>query len=215
MGIKANGGQFVVIGQKGTGSVAVEAALTLLGVPWRLEEIRHAEFRRHNPMVQVPVLVTPEGERITESAAILTWLAETHPEARLAPAPGDPGRAQFLRWMAFVASAIYALYWIKDDPSRVASEGGVQAEVKARLNARIADCWAVMEANLSPKTYLLGDELTVLDLYVTVVSRWTPRKALHERVAPRIGAVARRVEADPRLVDLFAERFPLSADDLC
>ena len=212
MGIKASDGQFVVIGQKGTGSVAIEAALTLLGLPYRLEEIRHAQFHEHNPMVQVPVLVTPQGERITESAAILIWLAEAHPQARLAPAAGDPRRAQFLRWMAFVASSIYAHYWVRDDPSRVAADNAAQAEVKAALNARIADNWGVMEAGLTPKTYLLGDEITVLDLYVAVVSRWTPRKALHETIAPRIGEVVRRVEADPRLADLFAERFPLRAD---
>lgn len=212
MGIKASDGQFVVIGQKGTGSIAIEAALTLLGAPYRLEEIRHAEFHKHNPMVQVPVLVTPQGERITESAAILMWLAEAYPQARLAPAPGEDDRAQFLRWMAFVASAIYSLYWVRDDPSRVVADKAAQAEVKAALNARIANNWGVMEAGLAPKTYLLGDEITVLDLYVTVVSRWTPRKALHEAIAPRIGEVVRRVETDPRLAGLFAERFPLRND---
>ncbi|HEY1879294.1 MAG TPA: glutathione S-transferase family protein [Caulobacteraceae bacterium] len=212
MGIKPDSGQFVVIGQKGTGSVAIEATLTLLGAPYRLEEVRHAQFHEHNPMVQVPVLVTPQGERITESAAILLWLAEAHPQARLAPAPGDPGRAQFLRWMAFVASAIYALYWVRDDPSRVVADKAAQAEVKAALGARIADNWGVMEAGLTPQTYLLGDEISGLDVYVTVVSRWTARKRLHETIAPRIGEVVRRVEADPRLAELFADRFPLRTD---
>jgi GST-like protein len=213
MGIKANDGQFVVIGQKGTGSVAVEATLTLLGERYCVDEIRDSQFHNeHNPMNQVPVLLTPDGERITESAAILLWLAETYPEARLAPTPGDPRRGQFMRWMAFVASAIYALYWVRDDPSRVAADKAAQAEVKTALNARIADNWGVMEAGLTPKTYLLGDEITVLDLYVTVVSRWTPRKALHHTIAPRIGEVVRRVESDPRLAALFAERFPLRSD---
>jgi GST-like protein len=50
----------------------------------------------------------------------------------------------------------------------------------------------------------------VLDLYVTVVSRWTiSRKALHGAIAPRLGAVVRRVEGDPRLASLWASRFPL------
>ena len=212
MGIKASDGQFVVIGQKGTGSIAIEAALTLLDVPFRLEEIRHVQFHKHNPMVQVPVLITPAGERITESAAILIWLAETFPEARLAPAAGDPERAQFLRWMAFVSASIYAHYWVRDDPSRVSADPAAQAEVKKALNARIADNWGVMEANLTPGRYLLGDDLSVLDLYVTVVSRWTNRKRLHETIAPRLGEVVRRVEADPRLAVLLAERFPLKAD---
>jgi GST-like protein len=212
MGITANDGQFAVIGQKGTGSIAVEATLTLIGAPFRVEELLHAQFAERTPMVQVPVLVTPTGERITESLAILLWLAETHPDARLAPLPGDPARAQFLRWMAFVSSSIYAHYWVRDDPSRVTDDEAARAEVKKALNARIADNWGVMETGLKPKTYLLGDEISALDIYVTVVSRWTNRKRLHETIAPRIGEVVRRVEADPRLVALFADRFPLRTD---
>jgi GST-like protein len=211
MGIKASGDQFTVIGQTGTGSIAIEATLALLGLPYHVEETRGADFARHNPMAQVPVLITPTGERITESAAILVWLADTYPQGGLAPAIADAKRAQFLRWMAFVASAIYALYWVRDDPSRVAAEPAARAEVKARLNGRIADCWGVMEANLTPGHYLLGDALSVLDVYVTVVSRWTPRGPLHETIAPRIGEVVRRVEADPRVAGLFDERFPRTA----
>jgi GST-like protein len=111
--------------------------------------------------------------------------------------------------MAFVSAAIYALYWVRDDPSRVVDDAAAQKAVKTHLEARIAACWGVMEAGLDPGEFLLGDTLTVLDLYVTVVSRWTPRKALHETVAPRLGAVVRRVETDPRLADLWATRFPL------
>jgi GST-like protein len=111
--------------------------------------------------------------------------------------------------MAFVSAAIYAHYWARDYPARLVQDPAAQAEVKASLNARIAHGWGVMEAGLTPARYLLGDEITVLDIYVTVVSRWTPRQALHERIAPRIGEVVRRVEDDPRLASLWAERFPL------
>jgi GST-like protein len=85
-----------------------------------------------------------------------------------------------------------------------------QKQVKTRLEARIAACWAAMEAGLKPSgPYLLGEDLTVLDIYVTVVGRWTPRKALHETIAPGIGAVIRRIESEPRLAELWAQRFPL------
>lgn len=51
---------------------------------------------------------------MTESAAILIHLADLHPRARLAPGLGDPRRAQYLRWMAYVSAAIYAFGWIMD-----------------------------------------------------------------------------------------------------
>jgi GST-like protein len=205
----------IVHGGKGTGSVAVEAALTLLDVPFRNEDppsLRDpAERERYaaiNPMEQLPALVLPSGELMTESAAILIWLAETHPSARLSPLAGDPARPAFLRWMSFISASIYALYWVRDEPSRLAADGAHEAAIKARTAERIAHCWAIMGAQVSPGRYLLGDDLSVLDLYVTVISRWTLRRRRFHELAPRMSEVVRRVDADPRLADLWARRFP-------
>ncbi|MDQ2860940.1 MAG: glutathione S-transferase family protein, partial [Pseudomonadota bacterium] len=205
---------WTLYGQKGTGSVAVEAALTLQGIPYRLREtplaglVASDVFAKVNPMRQLPALILPSGELMTESAAILIWLADSHPDSGLAPKIEDSMRAAYLQWMAFVSSAIYALYWVRDDPSRLAADEGQAAVIKARTAERIAACWAVMEARTAPGRYLLGDRLTVLDLYVTVISRWGPRRRRFYEVAPRMGEVARRVDADPRQARLWAERFP-------
>ena len=201
---------YTVIGQAGTGSVIVEAALTLAGAPYRVEEVRHAQFAEHNPMIQVPALITPAGELMTESAAILIWLGEIHPQARLAPAPGDPGRAQFLRWMAFVSSAIYSLYWIRDEPSRIADDDAGKALVRERTADRILHCWSVMESQVSPTPWLAGETIGVLDLYVAVISRWGRRRKRFYEIAPKMGAVVRRVDAEPHLAALWAARFPFN-----
>jgi GST-like protein len=67
-----------------------------------------------------------------------------------------------------------------------------------------------MEAGLAPGRYLLGDQLTVLDLYVAVVSRFRPRRERFYAAAPRMGEVVRRLDADPRLADLWARRYPFA-----
>ncbi|MBA3811981.1 MAG: glutathione S-transferase family protein [Caulobacteraceae bacterium] len=195
---------FVVHGARGTGSVAVEAALTLLELPYRLEEDPDGQA---SPLGQVPALIPPSGGLMTESAAILIWLAEEHPSRQLSPAVGDPARPVFLRWMTFVSAAIYSLYWIRDDPSRLADEAH-EAVILERTAERITRCWTVMEDGLSPGPFLLGERLTVLDIYVAVVSRWQPRRKRFYEVAPGIGQAVRRVDADPRLAALWADRFP-------
>lgn len=83
-----------------------------------------------------------------------------------------------------------------------------QARIKAATADRIADCWAMMEGQLTPGRYLLGDELSVLDLYVAVVSRWGPRRRRFYELAPRMSEVVRRVDADPRLAAFWKARFP-------
>jgi GST-like protein len=75
-----------------------------------------------------------------------------------------------------------------------------------RTVARMAYCWRTMEAQVSPGRYILGEDLSVLDLYVTVVSCWGPRRARFHQEAPKLGEVVRRVDEDQRLAQLWAER---------
>jgi GST-like protein len=204
--------EYVVYGAQGTGSVPVEATLTLLGLPYRVVEAfgDHPALYAANPMRQVPALILPGGELMTESSAILVWLADSHPEARLSPTMAAHTRPAFLRWMAFVSSAIYALYWIRDDPTRIIDDAELGKIAKARIAERFIACWTIMESQTRPGRYILGDELTVLDLYLAVVSRWAGGRARFDAAAPKLAEVARRVDADPRLQAFWAERFPLS-----
>jgi len=109
--------------------------------------------------------------------------------------------------MAYVASAIYALHWIKPDVRRIGALPEARDAVVAAVHERIAFCWAQMDAQLEPGAYLLGDALTVLDLYVGVVSRFGPWRERFFQVAPRMAPAVRRVDADPRLAALWRERF--------
>ncbi|QUD86714.1 glutathione S-transferase family protein [Phenylobacterium montanum] len=206
---------FVIYGARGSGSIPIEAALTLLRQPYQIvERAPLAEVAadeaifKVNPLGQVPAMLLPDGELMTESAAILIWIADRFPAMRLAPDVLDRRRPAFLRWMTFVSSAIYALFWIRDDPSRLTPDPEQQALIKARTADRIAECWAKMDAQVSPGRYILSDQLEVLDLYVTVLSRWGPRRKRFYEVAPKMSEVVRRVDKDPRLKALWVERFP-------
>ena len=206
---------YVVYGATGSGSVPIEAALHLLGLSYRVEDhapwesaARANEMARINPMLQVPALALPSGEVMTESAAILIWLADAYPEARLAPPPTEATRPTYLRWMTFVSSAIYALFWIADNPSRVVDRAEDHAAAKTHIYNRIAHCWGVMDAQLRPGRYLLGDDLSVLDLYVATASRWSPGRQRFYEMAPGLVDAIRRVDAEPRLAAFWAERYP-------
>ena len=212
---------YLVYGAAGSGSTPVEAALTLLGEPYRVveravweDEAAAQEMARINPLGQVPALVLPPkgkeaGELMTESAAILIQLADSHPGSGLSPALGSPMRPRFLRWMAYISAQIYALYWVRDDIRRLAADKAHETVLRERTAARISACWTMMEMQAEPAgRFMLGDELSVLDLYLAVVSRWGPRRRGFYAAAPRLGEVARHVDADPRLAGFWAERFP-------
>ncbi len=205
---------FILYGAAASGSVAIEATLTLLGLPFQLiegatwaEAAARERVAPANAMRQIPTLVLPDGEVMTESAAILIYLADLYPEARLAPAPDDPLRRQFLRWMLYVSSAIYSLHWIKPDVRRIGAPESARDAVVDAVHERIAFCWGNMDAQLTPGRYLLGDELTVLDLYVAVISRFGPWRERFCAAAPRMAEVIKRVDEEPRLAALWRERF--------
>ena len=215
MAAQRSGGTITVYGAAASGSVAVEAALTLLGIRYRLvegatwqDEAARTRVEPTNPLRQVPTLVLPSGDVMTESAAILVWLTDQQPDAGLAPGPGDLRRGQFLRWMAYVSSAIYALHWIKPDPARVGAPESLRGAVVDAVHDRIAECWAAMDRQVTPGRFLLGDRLSVLDLYVAVVSRFGPWRNRFYAAAPQMAPIVRRVDADPRLADLWRRRFP-------
>ena len=77
-----------------------------------------------------------------------------------------------------------------------------------RVHDRIAACWACMDKQITPGRYILGDELSVLDLYVTVISRFGPWRTRFYKTAPKMAEIVRRVDADPRLKDFWALRYP-------
>ncbi|MET0336827.1 MAG: glutathione S-transferase family protein [Caulobacter sp.] len=204
-----------IYGAAGSGSVPVEAALTLLGIehdvveaPTWEGEAQQAKVAPVNPMRQIPALVFPDGEVMTESAAILTWLADSYPEAGLAPGLTDPRRKQFLRWMTYIPASIYSMFWVRDEPSRLADGTAAEKVIEARTLERIADCWRMMDEQVEPGTYILGEQLTVLDLYVTVISRWRPRRRRFYEIAPKLSQVVRRVDEHPLLQEFWANRFP-------
>ena len=207
--------EIILYGAAASGSVAVEAVLTLLGIPFRLvegatwsSETARARVGEQNAMRQIPTMVLPSGEILTECAGILIHLADAHPEARLSPRLDDAARGQFLRWMFFVSSAIYALHWIKPDVARIGAPQSARDAVVDAVHERIAFCWRSMDTQLRPSHYLLGEELSVLDLYVAVVSRFGPWRERFYVEAPRMTPAIRRVDADPRLRALWECRFP-------
>ena len=113
--------------------------------------------------------------------------------------------------MSFIPAAIYSMYWVRDEPERLAGDNKVlYPELLQRTADRIAHCWHVMDSQLTPQPFLLGQQMSVLDIYVTVASRWTPRRQRFYQVAPAMAGVVRLIDALPQLQAFWAKRFPFA-----
>jgi glutathione S-transferase len=118
-----------------------------------------ADFRAISPKGAVPVLILENGERLTENAAVLQYIADLRPESGLAPRFGDPDRYRLQEWLSFVGTEIhkgflFPMYWYQDDAA------------KAFPRQRIGRNASVIATYLTDREYLVGNRFTVADAYL-------------------------------------------------
>ena len=208
---------YVLYGDKRSGSAAVELALAEIGAEVELrttsldEEVQRSDaYRAINAQRKLPTLLTPEGEVLTESAAILIVLEERHPEAALLPR-GGPERAQALRWLLFIATELYPLVEIIDYPERfMPARPSPDSDARDALRERIREMWKTrllrLEAAASAP-WFLGETFSMIDLYLAVVSQWAQVDAWRSEHAPRLTAIAAGVAERARCRPVWRRHF--------
>lgn len=83
----------------------------------------------------MPTVVLPDGTVKTEGAAITLWLADHAGSTDLGPAPADPDRALFLRWLILIVANVYPTFTYADDPGRVVSVPDAREPFRTTVNA--------------------------------------------------------------------------------
>ncbi|HTJ45035.1 MAG TPA: cupin domain-containing protein [Kofleriaceae bacterium] len=209
--LSAGAAPWTVFGAKGWGSAITEAALALAGMPFVREEVNPREpgpslgrLRAVNPLCELPTVVLPDRTVLTESAAIMLLLAERAPQAGLAPPPGDPQRAAFLRWLVWFVAALYPTFTYGDVPSRYVSNDG--DELRRATDARAQQLWKQLEAHAGAP-WFLGERTSALDLYIGVMTRWRPQRAWFAEHCPRVHAIARACDEHAALADVWKHNF--------
>ena len=206
---------FVLYGTPGWGSALVEAQLEFYGLPYRFETVGNlftdAAAREKllavNPLAQVPTLVLPDGQVMTESAAITLWLTGHTGRDDLVPAAGAPEQAAFLRWLVYLVTNIYPTFTYADDPARFVSAVSVQAPFKAAIKAYRERLWSIVEG-AAGAPWFLGERLSALDLYVCVMHHWSPRGEWFAAHAPKLNAIATQAKALEPLRGVWSRNFP-------
>jgi GST-like protein len=209
---------YVLYGKLGSGAASVQAALEMLGVPYRLVETASwepnaafDELLAINPIGQIPTLELPDGTALSESAAILIHLADTHPAGRLLPT-AEPARAQALRGLVFIAANCYPCITIIDYPERFCADADRDDAVKKRIvagtRARLHRHWEIFADLFTGQPFLSGEAPGALDLYAGVVSKWSGARKHVEQHRPAFHATLTRIDRHPQIAPVFARHWP-------
>lgn len=178
-----------------------ESGLAYRSVPVdvRTHANRQAEYLAINPLGAVPALaIGPEF--LTESQAILTYVADRVPERGLLPAPGSLDRARAHEWMNLISSSVHATYRAAFRPEHHAGhDEDAQAAVRTQANARLGELLRLVDRRLQDKDHAVGGRFTVVDAYLFVFYLWShdPRLLRFPGPLDAYAAHARRVAARP------------------
>ncbi len=193
----------------GTASMAVHQTLLELGAPHELRLVdidrganKSAEYLKLNPCGVVPTLLF-DGVPYYECAALLMLLSERHPEAGLAPLPGAPTRALYLQWMLHFANTVQPAYraWFYPHEHGPADR---EADVKDCARIRIEAAWGRVDVHLAAHgPFVLGERLSVVDLFATMLMRWSRKMPTPATEWPAVAKLAALVKARPSWKRLY------------
>lgn len=208
---------YTLYGKKGSGSASTQAALEIVGAPYRVVETASwepneafHELLKANPLGQIPTLVLADGSALSESAAILIHLGSVHPEAGLLPRDA-PARAQAIRGLVFIAANCYSAISIIDFPERWCADAdnddAVKERIRAGTRARLHRHWEMFADLFPARPYLGGEQLGALDLLAAVVSKWAGTRAHLKAARPAFHETLLRIEAHPTVAAVFAQHW--------
>ena len=173
-------------------------------------ENRAEAYLQINPRGRVPALQTDEGV-ITESTAILPFIADLAPQAGLLPPVGTFARAQAQSWLSFLSSTVHAAYTGALRPETVAGcdAEALQSVQLARIGAALQD----VDAHMAKQDHLL-DAFSLCDLYLLVFLLWRGAPAVAGKLPPlpNLDAFQQRMLARPALAAILGEEMKLMAE---
>ena len=195
-------------------SLATRIALLEAGAPVHYVEVDPktkrtadgADYREIHPLGLVPALRTDDGQLVTESAAVLQYVADQLPAAGLAP-QGGLERTRLQQWLSFVGTELHRGLFIVlfDDTS--------PAEARSHAIARSVSRFDYLARHLDGREFLL-DRFSVADAYLVTVLSWTVVTPIDLKQWPSLAAYVQRLHARPSVAAALAVERRLYAEEL-
>jgi glutathione S-transferase len=197
---------FTLYMRSGSGSAAVEALLAECGAECSLVEVPRAgqgfeDYLAINPRGEVPSLRLPDNSLMTESAAMMIYLADLHSAAKLAPTVNSPLRATYLRWMLYFASAVYMADLRYFYAARYSVDPSAEVGIKAKAEVDLNRDFDIFANALGQGPYILGEVFSAVDLYAAMLMSWMPDInavfARHPNLETYYNLIAARPKTNP------------------
>ena len=195
----------------GTCALASHIALEEVGAPYSAERLNFknnqqnsADYLKINPKGRVPALVTDSGV-LTETPAILAFIAQSFPKAGLAPTDDPFAFAQVQSINSYLCSTVHVAHAHKMRGARWATEETSFADFKRKVPETMTACFALIERDMLRGPWVMGEQYTICDPYLYTIASWLEGDGVDMAKLPKILAHRKRMEARPAVATVLAE----------
>ena len=161
-----------------------KATYNTVKIDFQKEEQNSEEYKKVNPKQRVPALVTPDGI-LTETTAIMLYIAQEHPEMALVP-EDNYSFAIAQSFNAYLASTVHVAHSHKHRGHRWATDDQAISNMTNKVQENMTACGELIEKQLFKGPWVLGDAYSICDPYLAVVTRWFGDDNVDTSKLPRI-----------------------------
>lgn len=186
--------------------IALEEAgadYTVTRIDFGSEEQRKPDYLAINPNGRVPALVTDRGV-LTETPAILAFIAQSFPEANLAPLDDSFAFARVQSFNSYLCSTAHIAHAHRMRGYRWADDQAAIEAMRKKVPQSVGDCFSLIEREMFAGPWVMGDTYTISDPYLFTLSQWLEADGVDTRRLPKIEDHRRRMLQRPAVAKAIA-----------
>jgi glutathione S-transferase len=149
------------------------------------EEQRTPAYLRINPKGRVPALATPQGI-LTETPALLAWVAQTYPEARLAPLSDPFAFAKLQAFNSYICSTVHVAHAHRMRGYRWADDAAAIEAMKRKVPESVTNAFLPIEQGMLEGPFVMGRDYSVADPYLFTLAQWLELDGVDLSRLPRV-----------------------------
>ena len=168
------------------------------------EEQRKPEYLAINPKGRVPALVTDRGI-LTETPAMLAFIAQSFPQAKLAPLDDPFLFAQVQAFNSYLCSTLHVAHSHRMRGNRWADDPSAIAAMQRKVPESVASCYQLMEEYMLEGPWVMGETYTICDPYLFTMAQWLEQDGVDPARFPKVIDHRRRMSERPQVRKAIAE----------
>jgi len=188
-----------------TCALATHIALLDAGAEYELKRIdfsksqqQSPEYLAINPKARVPAMVTPRGI-LTETPALLVFVAQSFPEAKLAPLDDPFAFAQLQEFNSYLCSTVHVAHAHRVRGYRWADDPAAIEAMKKKVPQSVGACFELIEREMLKGPWVMGDAYTIADPYLFTIAQWLEADGVDTSRLPRVTDHRSRMMARPNV----------------